>query len=246
MLTFRDRWVLGGWILLFATVFSVRGQSVSTASIPPDATVFTTYTSTSTFVSWIVCGSVGTGIGCYASGTLGPFGKVGALMESQSFVNPSTNTVTRLIYVIDIASGNGGNGVMLHVYKKTDVVSSGFDTATVVPLTTVALPLTGGSTARCSMAANSSFLFIGTDQSTPAVRVQKNNFIVTKLVGFGSSMNVTGITANNYGYVAVVYGTSSGLGSFYVYGPDGASREDGGGTPFMLNTITAVSTATLP
>ncbi len=49
---------------------------------PIDATLYTTYTidSAHTSVTWIVCGSTQNTSGCYASGNLGPFAKVGALI----------------------------------------------------------------------------------------------------------------------------------------------------------------------
>ncbi len=250
MFTIRNRWVVGSiFLFLFSAALSVHGQNALAGSGSPDATLFTTYRlfSGDQTVSWSVCGSTALTEGCYASGSLGPFGRAGALTEGNPSVNLSTNTVTRRIYVVDIASGGTGNDVVLYVYKKTDVVSSTSDTVTVTLLNTVTLPLTGGSTAVCSMAANNGFLFIGTDQSPQAVRVQKSKLTLAQLGGFYPPINVTAITADKYGYVTVTYGQfSSGENGFYVYGPDGALREDGGGASFILNTVTAVSTATLP
>src|SRR5262249_26687424 len=142
--------------------------------------------------------------GCFGSGGLGPFGRAGALIEG----NQSTqgNTVSRFIYVVDIAGGTGGNGVTLFVYKKTDTVTSSTDTITIKLTRKIPLPLTGGSTALCSMAANNGFLFIGTDQSPQAVRVQKNNLAVTTIGGFSPPINVSSITTDKYGYVTVTFG----------------------------------------
>jgi hypothetical protein len=168
-------------------------------------------------------------------------------MEGNPSVNLQTNTVTRAIYVVDIANGSGGTGVVLYVYKKTDVVSSTFDTVTVSLFKSISLPLTGGTTAVCSMAANNGFLFIGTDQSPQAVKVQKSDFTVTQLGGFSPPINVTAITADQYGYVTVTQGTfGNGENGFSVYGPDGSVQEDGGGASFMVNTVTAFSTPTRP
>jgi hypothetical protein len=251
MSTIRNRWVLGGSIFLslFGVALLLHGQDAPAVSGPPDATLFTTYSldSLDQTVSWIVCGSTASSSGCFASGSLGPFGRAGALLEGNPSVNLKTNTVTRAIYVVDIASGVGGNGVVLYVYKKTDAVSSSFDTVTVTLSKTVTLPLTGGSTALCSIAANNGFLFIGTDQSPQAVRVQKSNFTLTTVGGFSPPINVTAITADKYGYVTVTQGHfSGGESGFSVFGPNGALQEDGGGADFMLNTVTAVSTTTLP
>jgi len=268
MRTIRNRWLLGGsvFLLLFGVALPVHGQdtaavtgtseattaasaspqAVTTASGILDATLFTTYMvdPLDQHVSWIVCGSTASSSGCYGSGTLGPFGRASALLEGNPLVNSITRTVTRQIFVVDTASASG---VVLYVYKKTDVVSSTFDTVTVTLFRTVALPLTGGINTLCSMAANNGFLFIGTDQSPQAVRVQKSNFAVTKVGGFSPPINVTAITADQYGYVTVTQGLfNSGQSGFSVFGPNGALQEDGGGADVMLNTITAVSTNTLP
>ena len=89
---------------------------------PIDATLFTTYTidTAHTDVSFIVCGSTQNTSGCYASGNLGPFGKVGALMEGNPKTDLSTNTVTRAIYVLDFASGSNLNEVELSAAEYGD------------------------------------------------------------------------------------------------------------------------------
>jgi hypothetical protein len=192
----------------------------------------------------VVCGSLPDTFGCYGSAFLGPFGKIGALLEG----NPSTkgSTVTRAIYVVDIAAGANGTGVNLNIYKKTDTTFSSEDTVAVSLFKTISLPLTGGSTAFCSMAANAGYLFIGTDQSPQGVEVKKSNGTVTLLGGFSPPINVTSITADQYGYVTV---TQGGFGSFSngfsVYGPNGAGQEDGGDADFMLGTTNGVSAAKL-
>ncbi len=222
-------------ILFIATVilfsFAAYGQSPSA----PDSTLYTTYTGNQT-VYWTVCGSTQQTEGCYASGILGSFGFVGAIMESQPVVNG--NVVTRAIYVVD-TEANGGNGVVLDVYKKIDTVSASTDTVTVALWKTVNLPtLAGGGGAICFMAANRRFLFIGTSYGGTAVEVSKSNFAVTSAGAF--NMTVSAITADPYGYVTITQGNG-----FAVYGPDGSIQEDGGGSPYMLNDITATSGASL-
>jgi hypothetical protein len=224
--------------------------AAQTASAPPaalDATLFTTYTIASGYqnLSLIVCGSTAESEGCYGSASLGPFGKAGALLES----TPTTkgSTVTRFIYVVDSAAGTSGTAVNLVVYKKTDTISSSSDTVSVTLFKTISLPLTGGSTAVTSMAANTKFLFIGTDQGQQAVMVQKSNLAVTKVGIYIIGPNVTGITADQYGYVTVTQGDFTTFpNGFTVFGPTGAEQEDGGGADFMLSTTAGVSTANLP
>ena len=96
-------------VTLFA--LSTISGAAQTTSAPPsalDATVFTTYSLSSgdQNVSLSVCGSLPGSEGCYGGAFLGPFGKIGALLEG----NPSTkgNTVIRAIYVLDIATGTTG------------------------------------------------------------------------------------------------------------------------------------------
>jgi hypothetical protein len=243
-----NKLLLAAWIILLflsATVW----VSAQTTSGPPDETLFTTYNINAdrTSVNWVVCGSTQQSSGCYAAGSLGPFGKVGALLEGNQSSNLTTKTVTRAIYVVDIEAGSSLNGVTLYVYKKKDTVTSSFDTVSVTLSKTLSLPLIGGSSALASMAANNKFLFIGTNQSPSGLEVQKVTFAITQIGGFSPPINVTAITADKYGYVALTFGSfSGGENGFVVIGPDGFGREDGGGASFMLNTVQAVLPSTLP
>jgi len=236
------------FLLAIAAVAPAYGQNAAPPPTPPpDSTLYTSYFSGSGYqnISWVVCGSTQQSSGCYSSGSLGPFGRAGALIEGNQSVQG--NTVTRAIYVVDIGSGSGGNGVTLYVYKKTDTVTSSYDTAVTTLTKTVTLPLIGGRTAICSMAANNGYLFIGTNQSPQAVRVQKSNLTLTQVGGFSPPINVTSITADKYGYVAVTFGGfTSGLSGNYEFGPNGQGVGDGGGAWFMLNNRIGLSTTTLP
>ena len=235
-------------LLALTAALPLQGQS-AIPSAPPDANLYISYFSGSGYqnISWVVCGSTQMTEGCYDSGSLGPFGKAGAMIEGNAVVDFTTNTVTRFIYVVDIAAGSAGNGVTLFVYKKTDTVSPTFDTTSVKLTKTVPLPLVGGSTALCSMAANNGYLFIGTDQSPQAVRVQKGTFSLATIGGFSPPINVTSITSDKYGFVTVTFGGFlSGDNGFVQFGPNGQGVGDGGGAWFMLNTYVGLSTATLP
>ena len=235
-------------IIFPASALVAFAISRTMAAPPPDATLYTTYgiNSTHTSVTWFVCGSTQQSDGCYGGGSLGPFGKVGALLEGNPSTNISTNTVTRAVYVLDIATGSNLNGVTLYVYTKTDVVTSSFDTTSITLSRTISLPLVGGSSALASMAANSKFLFIGTNKSPAAVEIKKGTFSITSIPGFSPPINVSAITADPYGYVTVQFGSfNTILNGFYVFGPDGVARLDGGGASFMLNTVQAVLPSTL-
>ena len=68
----------------FATVIAVivLAAAIPAFAVPIDSTWFTTYTinTTHTSLDWVVCGSTQSSSGCYASGALGPFAKVGAIL----------------------------------------------------------------------------------------------------------------------------------------------------------------------
>jgi hypothetical protein len=164
-------------------------------------------------------------------------------------VDLQTNTVTRYIYALDIATGTNSNGVDLYVYKKTDTITATFDTVSVTLFKTLTLPLVGGSSASASMAANPKFLFIGTNRSDFSVRIQKSNFAIVRSGSFLPPIPVTAITADPYGYVTVAFGDFSGFdvnNGTVVYGSDGSVQQSGSGASFMLSTDQAVLPTTFP
>jgi hypothetical protein len=230
------------FLLLLCLSLPLHAQDTGLPPTAPDANLFTSYFFFSNFqaVTWIVCGSTQQSSGCYGSGELGPFGKVGAMIEGDPIV--SGDTVTRGLFVVDCNAAN--NGVELYGYKKVDVVGASYDTTTVTLIKQIALPLTGGSTAACSIVANKQLLFIASDQAEGVVEVKKSNFSVTPLSGFQPPIT---LTVDEYGFVTVTSGSfGSDNGSFEQFNPEGQGVQDGGGTWFMLGTQTAVSTANVP
>ena len=109
-----------------------EGPVLPAPAAPIDGTLYTTYSidTAHTNVTWIVCGSTQNAEGCYGSGKIGPFGKVGALLEGNPKQDLVASTVTRAIYVVDIASGANQNEVVLDVYAKVDTITPDFDTVT--------------------------------------------------------------------------------------------------------------------
>jgi hypothetical protein len=136
-----------------AAVVAGLGMSfpaLAQTAVPIDSTLFTTYESYgNNNITWVTCGSTKNSDGCYGAGTLGPFGRVCAVMEGQ----PATvgNTVTRSLYVL--AGGSNTSIVSLNVFKKTDTITSNSDTVSITPSKRLTLPLTGGSNALCSAVA---------------------------------------------------------------------------------------------
>jgi hypothetical protein len=220
-------------VLAFAAATPLHAQ---TAPAAPDAGLYTAYSlfpgNGGTIISWVVCGSTGNSDGCYGAGQLGPFVVPGAILEGAPTVK--SNVVTRSIYVVDSGSVSD---VKLYVYKKVDTLTAGGDTITVTLKHTITLPLTGGSAASCSMAANKRFLFIGTDQGELAAMVQKSNLAITQVGSVPG--NIVAITADPYGYVTI-NNAGSGFTDFTVFKPNGQSDGDGGGFEFVVGTTQAV------
>ena len=133
--------------------------------------------------------------------------------------------------------GSNTSIVSLNVFKKTDTITSNSDTVSITPSKKLTLPLTGGCNALCSMSANDGFIFVGTNASLNAVKVNKLTNSLTKVGAF--SLPVTAITANDYGYVTVTQEAATQGSGFSVYGPNGMLQEDGGGAPFIPNTTNA-------
>lgn len=223
------------------------GKSASATATPIDSTLYILYGlfSGSTYIDWLVCGSTEQSSGCYGTGSLGPFGKAAALVEGEPKIDEAASTVTRYIYVLDIATGANQDGVTLYVYQRTDTVTPSGDSVTMTLSNTVNLHLVGGTSASGFMAANKKSLFIGTDQfPSPAVQVRKKNLTISTLDG-GISV-VSAITADPYGFITVTQGSFGGTPVFYTFDPNGSILQDGGGGYFMLNTVQSALPSTFP
>lgn len=199
--------------------------------------IYTTYQdfSAATSITWTTCGSTKYTSGCYGSGSLGTFLRACSIMEDTRTATPATNSVmlSNKIYILDGGAATG-DPVMLHVFKKTDIVTSSSDTINVVPLAQIPLPLAGGSNTLCFMAGNAAFFFIGTNATPYAVMVAKEDLKVTEIGGFSPPLNVSGISVDNQGDAMVTWRTGNITG-FYVYDENGALLEDGGGSPVLAN-----------
>ena len=222
-----------------AQVSLANGSSSTPSARRPDFSgLYTTYSfgTGDAWVSLVVCGAINDSSGCYGSANLGPFGHVGALIKGKP-QPPRNGTSVRDLYIVDDAAGSG-TGVTLNVYHETITSDPPFATVGVTQTNTIALPLKGGTGAKTYMAADNIYLFIGTDQSPFAVRVNKYNLTFDEIGGFSPPENVSAITANDNGYVTVTFGNDG----FYAYDPDGSTEEDGGGAEYLLNSSNGLST----
>src|SRR5260370_3502808 len=133
-----------------------------------DSGLFTTYTTDNakTTLYWTVCGSIGTGSGCYSFGSVTPFGKIGSIIEGSKSYNISAGTVTRFLYVIDQEYGPPNDGVAGYPYKRVDTISSSYDTTTVPLQKTVSLPFAGGGPAALVLGGDNRDLVVRPSPST--------------------------------------------------------------------------------
>ena len=190
-----------------------------------------------------VCGSVPGSDGCYGSATLSGFGRIGAMMESSAVVTANLGTVSREIFVVDQAVGGGTSTAMsLSVYRLTIVVNAPEAACTLVLLKTIPLPNTGGLNAHTYMAANAHYLFIGTDQDPYAVRVNAVSYVVSKAPGPTPPTKVSSITADDYGYVDVTFGSLGGSGAVRAYDSAGTDLGLTSGEAFKLGSGQGLST----
>jgi len=236
-------------IICFGISHNALAQTkITTNAKPIDETLYTTYnvSSDGTRVSWVVCGSTQNSEGCFDSGNLEPIGKVGAILEGIPSPDAATQTVTRAVYVLDIASGASKTAVALYIYTKTDVITSSFDYTTITLDQAVGLPLIGGTGAIPSMAGNHGYLFIGTNKSPQAIQLDKKTLTFNQIGGFSPPVNVSSITADVNGWVTVTFGSyNSTSNGFYIYGPNGSFQGDGGGSSFTVGAAQAVRPPTL-
>jgi hypothetical protein len=142
---------------------------------------------------------------------------------------------------VDTEAGAGRTDVVLYVYKATTIVNDPWS-STVTLMSTVRLPLTGGSSAICSMAGNQKFLYIGTNQTKHAVRVRKSDLNVTNAGEWGLGAKVNSMSSDKRGYIAINFGWTGGSGTI-EYAPDGyVLGYSGPEFQFMLNTNVAINT----
>jgi hypothetical protein len=213
--------------------------SLLTHAAPIDSSFLTTYSlnATKTTLVWQAC----TGYGCSDNGpdTLGPFGRVAAMIEGNSSENLKEGTVSRDIYIVDAGSASDGDQVTLYVYREVITPSDGLPSAAKMTLLhTVPLMLTGGSKASVSMAATSKLLYIGTNLDEAAIVVSKSNPFAWNYAGGVSSLTITSITSDQYGYVTITSGTGGALtGGSSVISPDGMVQEELPQSVFILNTV---------
>jgi hypothetical protein len=224
-----------------ALLTSVVCPLAASAATLPDANIAELYSFSNNFqnVGYVACGHF-PDVRCVARGSIGPFGYVGGLVEGYPTING--NTVQRNLYIVDIAAGTNSSDVVLFRYQRTDTVTADSYDITYKLTASVKLPLVGGSDATCTLAANLRFVAIGTDKSVSAVVVTKGSLDLRKIDGVFDMSPVSTITANDNGFISIMFGGVDGPG-FVLIGPDGTSvlASDSAGY-FSSNSKTGLST----
>ena len=229
---------------LFAMFLAGLGPFMPARAAAPDAGFFTSYSlyEGNQQVTYLTCGASLVASGCFDSGSLGPFGRVGCIIEGDAAIK--ANSVTRAVYVVDGSSGAAGTGVTLYRYLKTDTIAAGTgnDAVTVKLTNSVPLTLVGSATAICSMAGNAGFLYIGTDQNSQVVSVKKGDFGVTEVFMNSTAYKIKYITSNDYGYVSAGFlGPTSNTDYLIVFTPGGREFQSGGGDAILLTPYAGVA-----
>ena len=155
---------------------------------------------------------------------------------------PHANTVTRPIYLVDISSGPNQNEVVLYVYTKVDTITRiPIRLLLLYPKQSVCLWLGAFWTTNYpSMEPISDSFSLEQDRTRWRFRSTSATLVSPSLAGSPADQHF-GITANDYGYVTLSFGSfNSPNTDFIVVGPDGSDVEDGVGSQFMLNTDQAV------
>lgn len=196
-----------------------------------DDGLFTTYSSNTTTISYLVCGSLPQSSGCFSSGSLGTFEQACAVLQGTPM--QKGDVITRSIYVLDKRT-SASDPIQLYVFKRTDTITDTFDTVQVKQTKKISLNLTGGASSHCSMAGNNGFVYAATDVDTTVAAVDKKAFTVTQTGGFSPPATVQSITADDRGYVTLHF--QSG---YYLYDPNGNLEQDGGGAADLINTRNA-------
>jgi hypothetical protein len=162
-----------------------------THAAPLDENITTSFTALGTSINWQTAGALQP----QSSGTLGPFNRACVVLEGKPHTH--ANVVTRSVYVPDAGNNDDPNTVVLHIYIRTDTITSiggvTSDFETIVPHHEVVLSLTGQSGAVCYMAANDTSVFVSTSANSQASIINKKTFAET-LISSSSTANSGPVT----------------------------------------------------
>jgi hypothetical protein len=166
-------------------------------------------------VDLLVCGRVGENDGCYKNVRFVDAESACAVIEGAP--SEEGNVVTRAIYILDRRAANG-DPLQLFVYDRTDTIADNYDTVRVTMRAQIPLHLKGSPKGACMLAANDRFLYAGSSRDKAAVSIAKDTLVVAKIHPESLAKDLTEITADDRGYVAVCFGEYG----CSIFSPDGS------------------------
>ena len=201
-----------------------------------------------TQLTWSVCGSVNGSNGCYGTGTLGGFGRIGALIQGAPTVDATTGLVTRNLYVIDQAVGGGtSTTTQLRVFELDETVAAPNVTVAMKEVKRVSLPMKGGLGTQTWLVGNRNFLIVGNSADGSPYSVAKSGLAVQAQQFNGTLEEVT---TNGYGFVETDHDTGFNPGEvtmFYTYDANLQPVDSGGGgAGYFLNTEVGLPRTDVP
>lgn len=176
------------------------------------------------FVLMSVCGD----FGC-ESGFDHSFEHVCAMIESAPAVKDGV--MTRDIFILD-KRNSAASEMTLTVYHRVDTLHDGDRDLEITLTHTIPLGITGGPNAKCKMVENPKFVYLGTDLSDHAVRIDKKKFKASQ-AALGPT---TLLAADSRGYVSI---SDNGGGGFVILDPRGGPVVSGGGVQTQVGDQTA-------
>jgi hypothetical protein len=225
---------------IFASIVWAAAVTGTSAGQPLGADFYTTFwvNGSGNAINWSTCGSTQYTEGCFGGGTMTGFARACAVLAGGE--HTKGDAVTGEIYVLD-SGGTSKADVKLDVFKEINEVTTTTVSTTILLNQSVPLPISGGAKARCSMAANTGFIFAGMSTSPNAVRIAKTDLSVFSYGAFFPPIPVVEINADQQGYVAINYADPSGGTNtgFILIGPDGSTVEDGGGNGVIFDSRNA-------
>jgi len=204
---------LTGFLASAAAVAGLLMSAGPVRAAPLDQNITTSYTALGTSITWQTAGEYN--VPPQSSGTLGPFNRACAIVEGKPVTKG--DAMSRSVYVLDAGNGSA-NSVRLHVYTRTDkITSSGgvtTDVETIVPHRSVVLSLTSAAGAACYMAANDTSVFVSSNANNQASIIDKKTFAESTIQSYAAQNDgpVSQITASETGIVLVTFGTGATAG----------------------------------
>lgn len=208
-----------------ATLAARNGAIAHQAGI--DGGLYAIYEAGDTIVRFSVCGELPQSSGCYGGGQIAPLERACAVVEGKR--RQKNNIVLRDVYVLD-RRDSASDPVLLYVYRRIDTITQGkFDDVEFKFVKKVALPIQGGAASHCSLAANDTRVFAGTDATDFAASMDKRDYTTRTDCGFAFDAPVLAITADSRGYVTIRQ-----QGGFCVLNDNSDMKADGGGFEDMV------------